>query len=226
MILKGKPVVTYDLSHFFSFSISSLLLKMDIEALKRLEKVFDTVDSNPEVIKKPKIDSFISSETSTSETNTIDVKNNNINNLNSTSLSTPANTQEWSKYYDPSSSRFYYHNAVTNVTQWEVPEGFIEPLVDVVQSSSLYASTASFSLTNGAFSLVGTESYWDKVNRPNDREGRQMSAFFDLNDLDKNRQEAKRKQEVLKKSGIDWRKYKEEKKAMRKKKRNEWLLKD
>ena len=51
-----------------------------------------------------------------------------------------------------------------------------------------------------------------------------MSAFFDLNELEKNREEAKVKKQALQNSGIDWKQYKDEKKIIKKKKKNEWLL--
>jgi hypothetical protein len=51
-----------------------------------------------------------------------------------------------------------------------------------------------------------------------------------LNELDKNRQEAKGKKEefmkAMKEKGMDWRKYKEEKKELKKRKRYAWMLDD
>lgn len=58
--------------------------------------------------------------------------------------------------------------------------------------------------------------------RPDDRQGRQMSAFFDLSTLEKNREEAQRvKKQLQQAKNIDWRKYKEEKKLMKLKR--SWL---
>ena len=40
----------------------------------------------------------------------------------------------------------------------------------------------------------------------NDNAGRQMSHFFDLTDLDINREEENRKKELLKRKNINWKK--------------------
>ena len=53
-----------------------------------------------------------------------------------------------------------------------------------------------------------------------------MSAFFDINELERNREEAKSMKEQLQHSHIDWKKYKLDKQNLKKKKRSEWLLND
>jgi hypothetical protein len=54
-----------------------------------------------------------------------------------------------------------------------------------------------------------------------------MSHFFDLSALEKNREEAKRIKEKLKRNNnIDWKKINAEKKAKRQKKKNQWLFED
>ena len=128
---------------------------------------------------------------------------------------------EWLKLYDPDSQRFYYANTRTNVTQWEVPVELMEnTLVDSISYS------ASFNSKTGAISEVGEQGYFEKRGRPSDREGRQMSAFFDLSTFEQNRIEAAEKKRKLQTSGIDWKKYKEEKKKKRFRLKNSWLYED
>lgn len=59
-----------------------------------------------------------------------------------------------------------------------------------------------------------------------DRAGRQMSHFFNMTDLEKNREEAKALKEKLKRKNIDWKKVAAEKKAKKQKQKNEWMFQD
>jgi hypothetical protein len=93
---------------------------------------------------------------------------------------------DWIKHYDTTHSQFYYYNYKTGVSQWEEPEGFIEPVIVTPpkpiasdgsisgEASKGYAAT--FNAKTGAFSTAGGSTYWDTVGRPNDREGRQMAG--------------------------------------------------
>ena len=153
----------------------------------------------------------------------------------------------WTKYFDAATVKFYYHNAQTNVTQWETPSdgiidtSFIAPvsypssssssssattISSSLSSSSTYSVRANFAANNGSFASVGETSYWDKVGRPDDRAGRQMAAFFDVSGLELNREEARDKKTRLQQSGVDWREYKEAKQQEKKKRRSEWLRND
>lgn len=90
-----------------------------------------------------------------------------------------------------------------------------------------YSVNATFNRSTGRFDYAGDESYFDRNNIPADREGRQMSNFFDLDNLQANREEYKRlKKQRLNTKGIDWRKYKEKSKKKKAKKRNAWLFED
>ena len=158
---------------------------MDVEALQRLERVLQSVEtsqsSQPDLQKKRKIDDH--------------------NSLLVAPLLPPK--IKWFKYFDRSSSKHYYHNIETQVTQWDVPEDYVDPIPDTIlpstHSSNLstnttnisYKSTASFTNDKGVFSASGASSYWDKMNRPDDKAGRQMSAFFDISTLEQNREEYK-----------------------------------
>eukprot|EP00603_Paraphysomonas_imperforata_P007190 CAMPEP_0114427152 /NCGR_PEP_ID=MMETSP0103-20121206/8186_1 /TAXON_ID=37642 ORGANISM="Paraphysomonas imperforata, Strain PA2" /NCGR_SAMPLE_ID=MMETSP0103 /ASSEMBLY_ACC=CAM_ASM_000201 /LENGTH=351 /DNA_ID=CAMNT_0001596175 /DNA_START=62 /DNA_END=1117 /DNA_ORIENTATION=- len=150
---------------------------------------------------------------------------------------------DWSKQFDPATGLFYYYNFRTGVTQWEVPEGFIDYHVPPPSASSTSTSaptstgtadhlvaSSSFNAKTGAFSGAGGDSYWSRVGRQGDREGRQMAAFFDLDSFEQNREEAKRKKQELqhlsKKGRIDWRKHKEEASQQRKRQKQSWLYDD
>lgn len=59
----------------------------------------------------------------------------------------------------------------------------------------MMASTAVPSLAEfegGDRQVSGGQTYWEKMGRPNDREGRQLSVYFDLNDLERNRAQVER----------------------------------
>ena len=60
-----------------------------------------------------------------------------------------------------------------------------------------YVARASFNSKAGHF-IAADGTYWDKVGRPNDREGRQLSNFMDLSTLERNREEAKLKKVLYK----------------------------
>jgi hypothetical protein len=87
-----------------------------------------------------------------------------------------------------------------------------------------YDSVASFNSQNGRFANAGSETYYEKQGIPADREGRQMSHFFDISSLDENRRQAEQmKRDRQQMKGYDWKSYKEQKKAKRQKTRNAWL---
>lgn len=150
---------------------------------------------------------------------------------------------DWSKQFDPTTGLFYYYNFRTGVTQWEVPEGFVDYHVPPPSAASVSSATAtstavpdhlvassSFNAKTGAFSGAGGDNYWSRVGRQSDREGRQMAAFFDLDSFAQNREEAKRKKQELqnmsKRGQIDWRKRKEEANQQRKRQKQSWLYDD
>lgn len=144
----------------------------------------------------------------------------------------------WVSYYDSSTGKPYYYNLISKKTQWDQPPGFTAP--DPINSGSQlprYSEAtsssnsemqfkATFNRRTGAFSTSSEATYWETKGRANDRESRQMSAFFDLNDLDENRRKAAEIKNKLAHSNIDWRKYQEEKKAKKAARMKEWLLKE
>jgi hypothetical protein len=134
---------------------------------------------------------------------------------------------EWRVALDPASNKQYYYNHRTNAVQWERPAAFADPPAAPAPAAAPdYTAVASFSSRNGAFSSGGTSSYWDQVGRANDREGRQMSTYFDMTSFEKNREDAKRKKEDLQNSGTDWKKYKDDKKQKKQRLTNKWLYEE
>ena len=87
-----------------------------------------------------------------------------------------------------------------------------------------YAATATFNKATGRFEFADGLNYWDAVGRPQDRDGRMMSHYFDINTLEANRAEAEVKKKKLKK--YDWRKYAAMKKDEKRKRKVQQLLMD
>ncbi|DBA01323.1 TPA: hypothetical protein N0F65_001828 [Lagenidium giganteum] len=150
---------------------------------------------------------------------------------------------DWVQHVDPQTQRFYYHNNVTGQTQWEKPDAPVaSALADWVPpedptatadrqprptvSGVHYVATAKFNRLTGRYEQLGGEEYWQATGVAPDREGRQMSHFFDVSQLGKNREEAQRIKEQLKRKNIDWKKIEAEKKAKKLKKKNQWLYED
>jgi hypothetical protein len=128
-------------------------------------------------------------------------------------------TIHWIKYFDPATQRDYYANALTQITQWERPDGYEDPsnLVDSISSN------ASFDVKTGSIRMIGTQSYFEKVGRASDRAGRQLETFFDMSTFEQNREDASEKKRKLQNSGIDWKQYKEDKKKKKFRMKNNWL---
>lgn len=89
-----------------------------------------------------------------------------------------------------------------------------------------YVTQAKFNRLTGKYEKLGGEDYFLAAGVATDKAGRQMSHFFDLNGLEKNREDAKRIKEELKRKNINWKKVAAEKKAKKQKQRNEWLFRD
>lgn len=89
-----------------------------------------------------------------------------------------------------------------------------------------YVARAKFNRLTGKYEQLGGDDYWQNAGIAPDRAGRQMSHFFDMTELEKNREEARRRKEQLKRKNIDWKKITAEKKAKKQKQRNEWLYTD
>ena len=162
---------------------------MDFDALARLERLLDSASHDePELLRKRKLNETKSSLTVDSVSIPSGVDSDEINKDSAPSSSSNTHNDvlsilsvkisPWQKYYDPVSCKFYYHNRETNITQWEIPDGYIDQTIDSQEtnaltndysSSSMYKSTATFSTTKGVFGNSGAGSYWDKVQRPNDR---------------------------------------------------------
>lgn len=91
----------------------------------------------------------------------------------------PSSPFDWIRNFDASTGHFYYYNYKTGVSQWEMPEGFVEtatPAPAVPLHTDIASYAATFNQKTGHFSATGTQSYWEQMGRPADREGRQMSG--------------------------------------------------
>ncbi|KAF1335358.1 Ww domain-binding protein 4, partial [Globisporangium splendens] len=150
---------------------------------------------------------------------------------------------EWQQHVDPHTQRFYYHNTATGVTQWQKPDAPImsgladwvppevsDPQQDAANRKTVsgvnYTAKAKFNRITGKYEQMGGDDYWHSMGVANDKAGRQMSHFFDMTDLEKNREEAKLLKEKLKRKNIDWKKIAAEKKAKKQKQKNEWMYQD
>jgi len=84
---------------------------MDISALERLQKVFAAIDNDSSLKGNiPKIPANDSSP----------------NPSQSTEIIGRTQMHNWVKYFDATTSRYYYHDSVENLTQWEVPHDYVE----------------------------------------------------------------------------------------------------
>ena len=167
-------------------------------------------------------------ETSLQDSKRLKIEDSKIDDVDDEIMNSPYN---WCQYCDNTSGKFYYYNLVNKITQWEKPKNFIEPIIiptQPVQSSSLsyFDCTASFNTKNGSFQSSSETDHWETTGKSSDRATRQMSAFFDVSKFDENREQAKKIREDLKKSNIDWKKYSADKKLEKRKRNNEWLMKD
>lgn len=189
---------------------SAPLTKNDITSIECSEKLGSLLDV---------IDSVKQSTQIASGNNPSDGSSTNTTNIYD--ISSP---YDWIRHFDATHGQYYYYNYKTGLSQWEKPDDFIEPVVTaplaVSSSSTLpalsgeastgYAST--FNPRTSTFaSAGGPKSYVDSAGRPTDREGRQLAgrrcsfifcltsmiAFFNLNDLERNREEAKIRKKQL-----------------------------
>lgn len=138
----------------------------------------------------------------------------------------------WYEFFDQKSQKSYYHNYVTNQTQWDKPDTdraeIIPPVSLTDTSSDIPVERAFFSKASGRFSHAGSQSYWQKMGREDDKAGRQLGVFMDLSTLEENREEAKRMKEAArqrsgKRGDVDWTTYKEKKQDTKKRKAQSWL---
>ena len=80
-----------------------------MSAIANLDSILDSIDT-----KKRKLrEEDISSSSSSSSKSTITYKD-------------PLASFYWTKHFDRASNNYYYHNSRTKVTQWEVPDDFVE----------------------------------------------------------------------------------------------------
>jgi hypothetical protein len=207
--------------------LDSILNKIDSQNQTSKRKFDDLVSHNYEEDKEA-----INSDCKNTDNNPVcDDVNSEDDKYLSESKAENEETGQWISYFDDKSCKPYYYNTLTKVTQWERP-----PLSELKKQISTnsgdsnanndYVFHATFNAKSGAFSTGGNYTYWDKVGRSNDKEGRQLEAFLDTKILEKNREDYKKKKLELQQADIDWKKVKEEKMKVKKLKAKQWLLKD
>eukprot|EP01039_Chlorochromonas_danica_P010287 gene10287-11384_t len=144
----------------------------------------------------------------------------------------------WYEFVEPASGKSYYHNYSTQTTSWEKPASFVPhnaylgPSANTTASSTAVlpetdptAFRAFFNRNDGRFT---GQDYWDSKGIPRDRSARQLSRYMDLNELEANREEARRRrQEVTQsRSAAEWAAHNAAKKQEKKRKREAWLVED
>lgn len=136
-----------------------------------------------------------------------------------------SNPSGWEETIDPKTKRTYYYHQQDNIRQWEKPASYIDFAATQMKSiisnvkedkvaivDKLIQSAASSSITS-----LNIVDNWSSKGLCSDKAGRQMSMYFDLNQLDSNREDAKIRKEKLKRCNVDWNSIKKEKKEMKKK---------
>uniref|UniRef100_A0A7S3JR45 WW domain-containing protein n=1 Tax=Aureoumbra lagunensis TaxID=44058 RepID=A0A7S3JR45_9STRA len=135
---------------------------------------------------------------------------------------------KWVKHSDPETGVPYFVNTETNHTQWEVPsEGFIDATVFssriTTEAYQNYSTKATFNANTGQFTSATGQTHWETMGRPNDREGRMLSHYFDLSALDQKDTNGESKRKKIQQK-YDWKKYREMKKREKNKRRVQALL--
>lgn len=76
----------------------------------------------------------------------------------------------WKKYYDNCSGKFYYHNHVTNITTWDKPDSFEDPITSIfscdlnMSQNNLQEDYKAIAYFNKGAGHMSTDStYWEKV---------------------------------------------------------------
>jgi hypothetical protein len=133
-----------------------------------------------------KLGSLLDVIDSTKSSSTTDPKNSSSTSSGFAAATDLSSPYDWIKHFDTTHGQFYYYNYKTGISQWEEPEGFIEPVIITPPNPTASAGSitgeastgyaATFNAKTGAFSTAGGSTYWDTVGRPNDREGRQMAG--------------------------------------------------
>ena len=90
-------------------------------------------------------------------------------------------------------------------------------------SGEAYRSTVSFNQA-GKFDSADAGGYFERKGIASDKAGRQLSSFFDLEQLGQNREHAASKREKLRqRKDINWRELKRQKQSEKQRRQNEWM---
>ena len=86
-------------------------------------------------------------------------------------------------------------SAADAASTWSAQQLVQQPQAEGTQETKYndYSFQATFNSKNGRFDFAGGQSYFERNNIPTDKDGRQMSNFFNLDNLQQNREEYLRK---------------------------------
>eukprot|EP01031_Cornospumella_fuschlensis_P033353 gene33353-40344_t len=138
----------------------------------------------------------------------------------------------WYEYIDVTSKKPYYHCPETNETTWTAPESYIPHSSfprQQQQAAQLDAEEGTYrAFFNPKHGRLSMQSHWEQRGIPQDRAARQLAAFVDLEELERNRQEAKQMRQAVAQSrtGKQWAEYNAQKKAEKKRRRDAWVTED
>ena len=85
-----------------------------MSAVADLDNILDLIDSKKRKLQGEEDHSSSSSSSSSSKSSALKYDKD------------PLASYYWTKHYDVASNNYYYHNNRTKVTQWEVPEDYVE----------------------------------------------------------------------------------------------------
>ena len=134
---KSSPIGLPTYLPFTRLVRASLILLTQLEvfflmsALSNLDSILDFIDSRKRKLQEEESSSSSSSSSSNLKNEYID----------------PLASFYWTKYFDGASNNYYYHNRKTNITQWEVPEDYVEQSqlkVEGADNDKFLESTALF----------------------------------------------------------------------------------
>jgi len=138
----------------------------------------------------------------------------------------PSCTHDWVKFYDGASQKWYYYNRGTHLTTWTKPDDIDESTIPsgsgviVTQTNAIPTSSImQINMPDPAAAMLEAQASLMAGNERYQRDLRQMGAYFNVSELDVNREQARVKREELKHSKIDWKQYKsvQRKKKLKKK---------
>jgi hypothetical protein len=138
-----------------------------------------------------------------------------------------SNNPIWLEYIDPASGKSYYFNTHTKETTWDRPLHFspAPSLSNTLKRGDEYKVVGTFNSQSGRFTTLKSHLHTE-TGQNIDRSLRQLGHYMDINELERNREEAKLKKQTASQppQGGNWREFNKEKKEEKKKKKLDSLL--